>query len=165
MALHDPSPSGLENTCVIRPARAGDLSTIIEHNARMARETEGRTLDPATLEAGVLRCLEDPAKGAYYIAEVDGQPVGQLLVTREWSDWRNGWFWWIQSVYISTAHRRRGVFRMLYQQVLAEARDAGDVCGIRLYVERENAAAIRTYQHLGMIETAYRLLETDWSQT
>jgi GNAT superfamily N-acetyltransferase len=143
----------------IRRAAVSDTSIIAEFNARMAWETEHKTLDEHTLAKGVAAVLADPAKGFYVVAELGGESVGQLLVTPEWSDWRDGWFWWVQSVYVREDARRRGVFRGLFEEVIRLAREAGDVAGVRLYVERDNARAQRTYCSLGMAETDYRLYE------
>ncbi len=143
----------------IRQAGPADAPTIVEYNRRLAEETEGKALDPAVLAAGVAAALADPdRKGPYYLAVEGGAVLGQLQITFEYSDWRNGWFWWIQGVYVRSEDRRRGVFRSLYRHVVELARAAG-VVGIRLYVERDNHAAQRTYKELGMEETAYRMLE------
>lgn len=143
----------------IRQAGPADAPIIVEYNRRLAEETEGKALDPAVLAAGVGAALADPdRKGPYYLAVEGGTVLGQLQITFEYSDWRNGWFWWIQGVYVRSEDRRRGVFRSLYRHVEELARAAG-VVGIRLYVERDNHAAQRTYKELGMEETAYRMLE------
>ncbi len=143
----------------IRQAGPADAPTIVEYNRRLAEETEGKALDPAVLAAGVAAALTDPdRKGPYYLAVEGGAVLGQLQITFEYSDWRNGWFWWIQGVYVRSEDRRRGVFRSLYRHVVELARAAG-VVGIRLYVERDNHAAQRTYRELGMEETAYRMME------
>jgi ribosomal protein S18 acetylase RimI-like enzyme len=147
------------SSVAVRPARAADRDAVAAFNAAMARETEHRELDRATLARGVERGLADPAKGRYFVAEVDGEVAGCLMVTTEWSDWRDGWFWWIQSVYVDPAHRGRGVYGALHEHVRATARAAGDVVGIRLYVEKDNTRAQRTYRKLGMTETDYRLYE------
>jgi len=146
----------------VRPATPADAEIITANNAAMAAETERRALDPETLRAGVGRVLADPARGVYYLAERDGKVVGQLLITREWSDWRDAWFWWIQSVYVAPEARRQGVYRALYQHGYAAARGQPDVCGLRLYVEQDNTAAQRVYERLGMRRAVYRLYETDW---
>jgi ribosomal protein S18 acetylase RimI-like enzyme len=158
----------------IREAAPADAAVVAAFNAAMARETEGRALDPATVLAGVAAVLGDPARGFYLVAEVapprpgaDGAPippqvVGQVLVTSEWSDWRNGWFWWIQSVYVRPDFRGRHVFTALHRGVTRRARARGDVIGLRLYVARDNAAARSVYRRLGLDETAYRLFEADW---
>ncbi|MEZ5392586.1 MAG: GNAT family N-acetyltransferase [Bryobacterales bacterium] len=106
--------------------------------------------------------VADPAKGFYLVAEEEGAVVGQLLITYEWSDWRNGVFWWVQSVYVRPESRGRGVYSTLYEDAVRRAREAGDVCGLRLYVERENRRAQRTYQKLGMRPTVYEMYETDF---
>lgn len=147
------------SSITVRPAVAADRDVIAAFNAAMARETERRELDLATLSRGVERGLADPAKGRYFVAELDGRTAGCLLVTTEWSDWRAGWFWWIQSVYVALDCRGRGVYGALHEHVRAAARAAGDVVGLRLYVEQENARAQRTYRKLGMTETGYRLYE------
>src|SRR5581483_9730934 len=144
---------------VIRAAAPGDAEVITEYNRLMALETEHKALDRAVLERGVRAALADPARGRYVVAEDEGRVVGQLMVTYEWSDWRNGWFWWVQSVYVAAAARRRGVFRQLLAHVQAEARRAPDVIGIRLYVERENHAAQATYRGLGLEVTNYLVME------
>ena len=131
-------------------------------NAAMALETEGVELDPVRLKAGVQAVLDDPSKGFYLLAERDGQTVGQLMITTEWSDWRNGTFWWIQSVYVLAAHRRTGVYRALYDWVLERAEGRDDICGVRLYVHHDNAAATATYRNLGMMQSAYHLFEVDF---
>jgi ribosomal protein S18 acetylase RimI-like enzyme len=125
----------------------------------MARETEGRELARPTLDAGVRRLLEREDRGFYWIAEYGGEAAGCLMITREWSDWRNGEFWWIQSVYVRPEMRRRGVYRTLHEHVVRQAASNPDVCGLRLYVERDNETAQRTYQALGMEQTAYRMFE------
>ncbi len=144
---------------VLRPARPNDLDVVCDFNARLAWETEQKQLDPVTLRAGVQAMLDDPTKGLYFIAEHDGVVVGQLGVTLEWSDWRNGDFWWIQSVYVAADARRNGVFRRLYHHVVAAAIVDGRVIGVRLYVERDNHAAQAVYRSLGLHETHYLLLE------
>jgi GNAT superfamily N-acetyltransferase len=146
----------------IRIATTADLDAIAAHNLAMALEAEGRRLDPQTVRAGVQHALTDSTRGVYYLAERDGKIVGQLLITREWSDWRDGWFWWIQSVYITPDARRQGVFRALHDRVAAEARRQPDVCGLRLYVERQNTRAQRAYERLGMKRSAYQLYEAEW---
>jgi GNAT superfamily N-acetyltransferase len=112
--------------------------------------------------AGVTALLKDPAKGIYFIAECAGAPAGQLLVTYEWSDWRNGNFWWIQSVYVAEAFRGRGIFRALFDHVQAQARSSNDVCGLRLYVETNNSRAQKIYGRLGMKKTDYEMFQTDF---
>jgi len=143
----------------IRRAAPADLEVIVEFNRRLAEESEGKTLDFAVVRPGVAAGLADPNKGIYFIAEENGIIVGQMMITLEWSDWRNGWFWWIQSVYVRTEARRRGVFRSLFQHVEELARQEPQVIGLRLYVERENRTAQDTYVSLGMEPTGYMVLE------
>ena len=146
----------------IRKADAGDLETIVGFNAAMALETEGKTLDLGTLRVGVLKALNDSSLAFYLVAESDGRAVGQLMVTTEWSDWRNAYFWWIQSVYVEKDFRRQGVYRSLDQRVRSLAREQGDVCGIRLYVDRDNLTAQQVYISLGMELARYHLMEVEF---
>jgi GNAT superfamily N-acetyltransferase len=143
----------------IRRGEPRDAAVIAEFNRRMAWETEHKPRDPAVLARGVGRVFSDPARGFYLVADAAGEVVGQLMVTYEWSDWRDGWFWWVQSVYVREDHRRTGVFRALYEAVMAQARTAGDVAGVRLYVERDNTRAQATYRHLGMGDAGYLVWE------
>jgi GNAT superfamily N-acetyltransferase len=145
----------------VRPARPGDAPAVAEFNRRLAWETERKTLDPATLGRGVATLIADPAKGFYRIAEAHAgaDPAGQLLVTFEWSDWRDGWFWWLQSVYVASECRGRGVFAALLASVEAEAISRNDVVGLRLYMETDNAAGRRAYEKAGLREQPYRLFE------
>jgi GNAT superfamily N-acetyltransferase len=149
----------------IRDATLADAATIAEFNSRMAEETEGRPLDPGLIGPGVIAVLNDPARGRYWVAEVDGQLVGQIMVTWEWSDWRNGTMWWIQSVYVAPEFRRRGVFSGLYRQVESHARASADACGLRLYVEKDNSRAVQTYLALGMNLPGYQVMEVDFRKS
>lgn len=146
---------------VIRPASVADLATIVAYNQKMARETEHRELNAATLTHGVSAVLKDASKGRYFVAEESGEVVGQTMITYEWSDWRNGTFWWIQSVYVREDKRGAGVFSALYRHIEQLARKEGGVCGLRLYAEEDNARAERTYLKLGMTRTSYRLFEVE----
>ena len=146
----------------IRQATLLDSATIADFNSRMAWETEHRRLDPDRVQKGVTALLNDSSKGTYFIAESDDSIVGQLLITFEWSDWRNGTFWWIQSVYVTENFRGRGVFRSLFQHVQKLAKESRDVCGLRLYVEGGNDGAQGTYTRLGMKRTSYEIFETDF---
>jgi GNAT superfamily N-acetyltransferase len=143
---------------IVRFAHPTDAGTIVDFNARMAHETEGLSLDLAVLSAGVRAALADPGKAIYFVAESGGRVVGQLMITHEWSDWRNGDIWWVQSVYVHPDHRRRGVFRALYAHARREAGAAGAV-GIRLYVEQDNSVAQQCYAQLGMSLSHYRVME------
>lgn len=146
-------------TIRIRPATAADTDAIVAFNLAMARESEARELHPAVLNRGVAHILGEPADGFYLVAEIDGKAVGSLLVTFEWSDWRNGRFWWIQSVYVKPQSRRAGVYSLLHARVRDAALADGDACGIRLYVEKDNSGAQATYTALGMETTDYLLYE------
>jgi len=144
----------------IRDATPADLPFIVAANAALASETEGQALDLALLRAGVQAALADPRLGRYYLAERDGQVLGQLMTTFEWSDWRNGLFLWIQSVYVLPEHRGGGVFRALFDHLAGVAREDPRVCGIRLYVDRGNEKAKSVYGRLGMHRSNYGVMET-----
>ncbi len=146
----------------IRPAALADVRRITEFNALMAKETENLDLDFARLHAGVEAVLRDPTKGIYYVADIDGTAVGQLLITYEWSDWRNGNFWWIQSVYVQKDFRSKGVFKSLFEHVRSLANKEKNVCGLRLYVEKHNSQAQETYKRLEMKKTHYEMYEIDF---
>src|SRR3569832_305607 len=136
-----------------------DADTIAAFNSAMAFETEGKELIPEVIGAGVRRLMETPSLGFYVVAENEGCVVACLMITNEWSDWRNGLFWWIQSVYVQQAFRRQGVYRRMYEHVRDLAKADPSVCGFRLYVEKENEVAHATYSSLGMKETDYLLYE------
>ncbi len=146
-----------------RVAEPGDIETIARFNQAMALETENKKLASETILPGVTRLIESADNGFYLVAEENQVLLGCLGITFEWSDWRNAQFWWIQSVYVDTNNRRRGVFSALYKHVNQLARSEADVCGIRLYVEKENVNAMQTYLALGMVETPYRLMEVEFS--
>jgi GNAT superfamily N-acetyltransferase len=146
------------STLMIRHAERSDIGALVEWNAAMAWETEQKHLDTHVLMRGVTAVFDEPRRGFYLVAEREGRAVGCLLVTYEWSDWRNGDFWWIQSVYVVPEARRGGVFRTLHTEVAQRASDAGAV-GLRLYVETENRRAQSTYQQLGMTECHYLMYE------
>ena len=146
----------------VRRAESQDLDTVVEFNAALAWESEGKRLDPERLRAGVAALFQDPGRGFYLVAQGSKMVVGQLLITKEWSDWRNGEFWWIQSVYVAPDFRRQGVYRALHTHVLAEAKERGDVCGVRLYVDRDNHVARQVYASLDMQQSHYDLLEIDF---
>jgi len=154
----------------IRRATISDVETISEFNAALARETEARILDGHLLRSGVEAILQDPHKGWYAVAvspsgSVQSKVVGQILITFEWSDWRNGSFWWLQSLYVDQPYRQQGVFRQLYDYVYGQARENSEkVCGFRLYVERKNHQAYQAYAHMGFQETVYQMHEIDFSE-
>ena len=147
------------HSTIIRNAGPDDISDIAQFNIAMAQETEERQLDPETIQSGVSGVIQNHAHGFYLIAERDQVAVGSLLITFEWSDWRNGTLWWIQSVYVKPEHRRTGVFKALYDAVIARAQAAKSVRGIRLYVEQENLDAQSVYQKLSMQKTPYQMFE------
>lgn len=140
-----------------RAATRDDIAFLVDANAAMALETESKTLDRERLTRGVAAVFDQPRRGFYRIAEHEGVAVGSLLVTYEWSDWRDGDWWWIQSVYVLPQARRLGVFRALYADVDAQARATAGVIGLRLYVEWENARAQQTYASLGMEQEHYHM--------
>jgi GNAT superfamily N-acetyltransferase len=149
---------------IVRDARPADHPSIVDFNSRLAFETEGKTLDPAVLSAGVASALADPDRLRYWVAEEgpSGRIVGQAAITREWTDWRNGWLWWYQSVYVLPEFRNRGVFRTLHLHIRSLALEAPDVMGLRLYVEKENHRAQQTYQNLGLRPGGYLVFEEIW---
>jgi GNAT superfamily N-acetyltransferase len=143
----------------IRDAHANDSHRLADWAVAMAWETEQKKLDPDIVRRGIRAVFDQPGRGSYYIAERNGQPAGTLMITYEWSDWRNGDWWWIQSVYVAPRFRRRGVFAALYRHVEALARTTPGVIGLRLYMERDNAAARATYTALGMHDAGYEIYE------
>ena len=143
----------------IRRAANDEAETIAQFNIAMAKETEDKTLDADTVLAGTKSLFAKPEFGFYVVAQVDTQVVGSLMITYEWSDWRDGLFWWVQSVYVLPEFRRQGVFRALYEYVSNEAQNADDVSGLRLYVENENLNAQKTYRDMGMAECDYKMFE------
>jgi len=142
----------------IRRATLDDLPVIVDWNIRLARETENMRLDRDTITRGVRAALGDENKALYFVAEIDGQLVGMLMITYEWSDWRNGNIWWIQSLYVLPEWRRRGVFRALYQYIHQLAQ-TNNVKGLRLYVEHANTIAQIAYEHVGMTNSHYLMFE------
>ncbi len=145
----------------IRRAGLADLTTVVEFNARLSEESEGVRLDRERLRAGVETLLRDESRGFYLLAESDAGVMGQLALTFEWSDWRNGVFWWLQSVYVRPQFRRRGVLRALYERVLELAKNRG-VCGVRLYVEKNNLSAQEAYRRLGFSQAVFDMYEVDF---
>ena len=149
----------------IRKAVPGDAAIVTGFNAQLALETEGLALMRPQLHEGVEAVLADPSRGIYWLAEVNRQVVGQLLITWEWSDWRNGWFWWIQSVYVKSEWRGRGIFQDLYHFIEDQASARPDVCGLRLYVDSHNARAKAAYERLDLHRTNYELFEVDFRKS
>lgn len=144
----------------IRKAEERDLDALVKNNLAMALETENKNLDAEAVRSGVSAVLDDPAKGFYLVCELDGEIIGQLMITYEWSDWRSADYWWVQSVYVHPDHRHKGAYAELYKRVLAMAEESG-ACGVRLYVEKGNEAARKAYLVLGMKESDYVMYEAD----
>lgn len=149
----------MANVFPIRPACMDDWAVIADFNCRLAAETEGKTLQKQTIEAGVQTLLSDPRHGRYFVATDAGTVIGQMMHTREWSDWRNGEIWWLQSVFVLPEYRNQGVFRSLYQHLSDLARSSSEVIGLRLYVESENTRAQAAYQNLGFHDAHYSVME------
>jgi GNAT superfamily N-acetyltransferase len=147
----------------VRPATTADVDTLVAGNVSMALEAEHKHLDPDTVARGVRAVFDEPGRGRYYVAEVGGNVVGQAMYTYEWSDWRNGNFWWLQSVYVAPVARRTGVFRAIYRHLERLAQADPGVCGLRLYVERINERAQQTYRSCGMVDAGYVVMEVDMS--
>ena len=143
----------------IRNAEPKDIETIAKYNIKMALETENKVLDEEIITAGVSSIINDSSKGIYWVMEMDKIIIGQLMVTYEWSDWRNGMMWWIQSVYVPKEYRRQGVYSKMYNNLLDIAQIDSECCGIRLYVETDNKKARQTYEKLGMKNAGYEIME------
>lgn len=151
----------------LRQATRSDIELLVEFNRAHAAEVEDRGLNPEVLRKGIGHLMDEPRDGFYLIAEAPDatgavEPAGTLMVTKEWSDWRNAHFWWIQSVYVHPQHRRRGLYSALHNEVARQAR-AANACGLRLYVEKENTGAQATYRAHGMDATYYLMFEEDWN--
>ena len=147
-----------------RKGAISDIEIIVQFQKNMALETEEKILLESSIRSGVTEVIGDEQKGTYLVAEHEDKIIGSLLITYEWSDWRNGWFWWIQSVYVKKEWRRKGVYSHLYDEVKKLSLNEGNVCGIRLYVEKENRIAQTVYKNLGMYDTKYLLYETEFSE-
>ena len=143
----------------VRDALPEDAAVLVAYNSAMAEETEGKSLDPDKIGPGVANLLADSRRGRYWVAESGGAVVGQIMVTYEWSDWRNGNLWWIQSVYVHPDWRRKGVFTALYRHVESRAAAEPEAIGLRLYVEENNTRAQQTYTALGMLKPGYVVME------
>jgi GNAT superfamily N-acetyltransferase len=156
----------LPNQLIIRAANLDDADSIITFSAAMALETENRRLDEARLREGTLSLLNAPSYGFFIVTELRDEEqrrlIGQLMITYEWSDWRNAVFWWIQSVYVATPWRRQGVFRRMHDVIVGQAKADPRVCGIRLYVEQDNRTAQTVYQRVGLSRSAYAVYEQDF---
>lgn len=145
----------------IRKALNKDIDVIARYNYNLAYETENKILDMNILTKGVEAIIKDENKGIYHVCEINGEVVGQIMYTFEWSDWRNGTFLWIQSVYVNKEFREMGVFKALYKFIRDIADNDNNICGIRLYVEKENTIAKKTYKNIGMKECNYYIYEYD----
>ncbi|ACB53848.1 hypothetical protein cce_4500 [Crocosphaera subtropica ATCC 51142] len=152
------------DTITIRLAQFSDAKNIAAFNQAMALETEGKALLSQVILAGVHGLLENPSQGFYIVAEVKSKVVGCLMITQEWSDWRNGVFWWLQSVYVEPDYRRRGIYRRMYEFIKELANCEDNVCGFRLYVEQDNKVAQETYSALGMRQLPYLIFEASKPQ-
>ena len=149
---------------IIRKASDNDIDTIVTFNYLIAKETEAILLDKNIVKLGVESVFTDPSKAQYWVAENNNEIIGQLMITYEWSDWRNGDMWWIQSVYVTENFRRRGVFSSLYKHIEHMAKENPGCCGIRLYIEKHNERAQKTYLSLGMNDSGYDVMEVDFTQ-
>lgn len=148
---------------IIRDAQPSDMPLIVEFNLRLAEESEGKRLDQSVLTRGVQRALASPEMCRYFMAEVNGEVVGQTMITFELTDWRDGVLWWLQSVYVRPEYRKLGVFKALFRHIATLAKETADVRGLRLYVEQGNARAQRVYEQMGMQPGGYLVYEQDWS--
>ena len=152
----------------IRQATLQDLDVLTRFSAAMALETEHRKLDLSRLRLGTQAVIDQPERGQFYVADLhqdapaDTVTLGQLLITYEWSDWRNAQFWWIQSVYVDPAWRHQGVYRAMHRTVMNLAQSRADVCGVRLYVEGDNTIAQGVYERVGLTPSTYRIYESDF---
>ena len=144
----------------IRRAQPAEAKIIAGFQQAMAIETEDKVLPESVIVNGVQRLMDRPELGFYLVAESAGEVVGSLMITFEWTDWRNGLFWWIQSVYVRPDARRQGIYSSLYRYAQDLAADDQDVRGIRLYVEVENVGAQKTYEKLGMARCQYQMYES-----
>ena len=160
------NPMSILDHVNIRLAKPEDAAMIASFSAAMALETEGRHLDLDRLHDGTIALLHSPDRGFFMVAELeqstDRQLLGQLMITYEWSDWRNGAFWWIQSVYVAPAWRRQNVFRRMHETVMTKAKTSPNVCGVRLYVEKSNGVAQAVYRKVGLTPSSYAVFETDF---
>ena len=147
---------------IVREGVPQDTDDIVKFQQGMALETEENVLDGTLLKKGITAIFDSSDKGFYVVAEIDSHVVGSLLITYEWSDWRNATYWWIQSVFVDPNWRRKGVYRSLYSYVLRIADSRKNICGVRLYVERTNTIAQQTYKNLGMAHSHYDLYEIDF---
>ncbi len=144
---------------VIRKATRADIQALVDFNTAMAFETEGITLDQHIIKSGVQELFHDPTKGFYIVCEIENSVRACLMITYEWSDWRNGNFWWIQSVYVQKEYRQLGLYKLMYDHIKTTVLKSGEVAGIRLYVDDDNLIAQNVYQKLGMQKSNYQIFE------
>jgi ribosomal protein S18 acetylase RimI-like enzyme len=142
----------------ITRGETSDIDAIVRFQADMAMESEGIMLDMCRLTSGVTSAMKDESKGTYLVARANGTPIGSLMLTREWSDWNNQWYWWIQSVYVMPEYRNQGIYRAMYTTLKDMARESG-VSQIRLYADKSNVSAQHVYKRLGMHESHYLMFE------
>lgn len=146
----------------IRPACLDDAPELCDNNRATALETEGRILDPIVAFKGVIELFDNPSRGFYVVAELEDRVIGQCMITYEWSDWRCGNFWWVQSVYVLPEYRKMGIFTQIFREIYRLAREQSQVAGLRLYVDRDNTTAMKAYGSLGMHEARYVLFECEF---
>lgn len=154
----------MSNELLVRIGEDKDAGALATSNVAMAWETERKELSPPVVAQGVKSLLDNPRYGFYVIAEINGEVVGSLMVTYEWSDWRDASFWWIQSVYVKPEFRKQGVYRRLYEYVKQKASRETNICGLRLYVERDNIAAQKIYERIGMSRIPYVMYEESFEE-
>lgn len=145
---------------VVSRGEVCDIDTIVQFQADMAMESEGCVLDKEKVTKGVTAAMLDDSKGIYWVAKTDERTIGSLMITREWSDWNNEWYWWIQSVYVTPRYRKQGVYKVMYQKVKDAAKE-NNVSQIRLYADKTNLSAQKVYQSLGMHESHYLMFEEE----
>ena len=145
---------------VVSRGEVCDIDSIVQFQADMAMESEGCVLDKEKVIKGVTAAMLDDSKGIYWVAKYEGRIIGSLMITREWSDWNNEWYWWIQSVYVTPAYRKQGVYKAMYQKVKDAAKE-NNVSQIRLYADKTNLSAQKAYQSLGMHESHYLMFEEE----
>ena len=156
-------PMKKDTDYVIVRGEVGDIDSIVQFQADMAMESEGCVLDKERVTRGVTAAMLDESKGIYWVAKSGEKPVGSLMLTREWSDWNDEWYWWIQSVYVTPEHRRQGIYKAMYEKVKEAARESG-VSQVRLYVDKTNRPAQKVYHHLGMHESHYLMYEENLNE-
>lgn len=145
---------------VVSRGEVSDIDTIVQFQADMAMESEGYVLNKEKVTKGVTAAMLDDSKGIYWVAKYEGKTIGSLMITREWSDWNNEWYWWIQSVYVTPEYRKQGVYKAMYQKVKDAAKE-NNVSQIRLYADKTNLSAQKAYQSLGMHKSHYLMFEED----